>query len=291
MNKAIRILPALASMLLLGAAPGPKLIGEFDLAQMRELVEDMGYIWVSGYVADDASPRAVIEARDGPKLQIALRSTECTKEGGQWYCTAFQITPANPPFVAAGDLAAYARSLNDSQSFTRVHPNSMTFFNQKTIEPVTYVSLGGGVTAANIQAHIRMYTRLAIGAYGLGETPQGGGAIQTASGLAPGLYSYSMRARTLNNSGTFCIDRSKKDDNLGRIIAQQISGSNGCTGSAPNRSSVSLSCHGSIADSTLGVTTGSTSYRFSGDIILETDGLGGRERVFIEGHANRVGGC
>lgn len=292
-DRAIRVLPALASLLLLGAAPGPELIGEFDTAQLRKLVENMGYTWIDSYGSDVISPSAVIEAPGGRRMQLSLRATECTKEGGQWYCTAFVIRPFNPGSVSATDLAAYARSLNESQSFARIDPYSMTFYNQKTVAPVRYVSLGGGVTAANIQAEIRMYSTLADAAYGPAGTVAGSdtGAAQTASGLAPGLYSFSTRAKTYNDSGTFCIDRSKKDDNLGRIIAQQISGTGGCTGSAPNGSSVSLSCHGSIADSTLGITAGSTSYSFSGDIILETDGLGGRGRVFIEGHANRVGSC
>lgn len=292
-NKAIRILPALASVPLLGAAPGPDLIGEFDTAQLRKLVEDMGYVWVGSYRPSSVGPWAVIEAPDGRRLQFRLNSTECTKEDGEWYCTAFLIEPFNPAAVGVADVAAYARSLNESQSFVRVHTNSETFQSQKTIAPVHYVSLGGGVTAANIQAQIRMYARLADAAYGPAGTVAGGGtsAVQTASGLAPGRYSFSTRARDYSDSGTFCIDQSKKDDNLGRIIAQQISGTGGCTGSAPNGSSVNLSCHGSIADSTLGITRASTSYSFSGDVILETDGLGGRGRLFIEGHASRTGDC
>lgn len=293
MNKALRILPALASLLLLGTAPGPELIGEYDSTQLRKLVEDMGYVWVDSRDNSSVSPWAVIEAPDGRHLRFGLNSTECTKEGGEWYCTAFLIEPFNPAAVGVADLAAYARSLNESQSFVRVHTDSVTSNSQKTIAPVHYVSLGGGVTAANIQAQIRMYARLADAAYVPAGTVAGGdtGAVQTASGLTPGRYSFSTRAKTYNDSGTFCIDRSNKDDNLGRIIAQQISGTGGCTGSAPNGSSVNLSCHGSIADSTLGITAGSTSYSFSGDIILETDGLGGRGRLFIEGHAELVGSC
>lgn len=292
--KAAKVAPPAAAP----APPPPAQVDRLDIAEFEVLVKSVG--WRVSYSRIDGSvPFMGIISPLG--MPYHLTGVQCPDDTGR-NCEAVRLRYMNA--IQHGNAAAVAREINKQQSFLRTRFQPDTQGSQPYLFPERTIILKGGVTPVQIAANLNEYDRWIIDllptvGYVLPHSytgPRTAPVVSAApaeaagSGLMPGRY----RTTINNGNGTFsediCMTASDMRESIHKVAADLTNGGSGCSISGSG-SFVAMTCTGRIVEGNISASGMSTSLRWSGNALINTDGMGGRGRIQFQASASRIGDC
>ncbi len=279
------------------ATPLPTNLARYDEAQLRAVLADMG--WKAEFSGNGKAPFLGVWSKLGLPYQIS--GIQCTDAAGQ-NCEAIRLRYRNA--LQHADAAGIARRLNAKQYFLRATFSSAPGGGTPSFEPERVIVLKGGVSPTQIKANLAEFESwivqlipgigLAFPASYSGPRPEPAPApapaAPTGSGLTPGLYSMTMSTGSGSFSQNICLTPSDVRDPILKVAADMTNGGSGCSVSN-GTGSATMQCTGRIVEGNISASGMSTSLRFSGNALIETDSMGGRARIQFQGSASRTGDC
>lgn len=280
------------------APPPPTSVDRFDILQFEALVKSFG--WQKSFSGQDhTEPYMGIVSPLGMPYQ--LTGVQCPDQTGR-NCEAIRVRYMNP--LQHANAASLARGINSRQFFLRVRFQPDTRGGEPYLFPERTIILKGGVTPAQLKANFVEFDRWmieVISSIGMslpssytGPRPQRAAPptppAPSGSGLAPGLYSMTMSTGSGSFNQNICLTPSDVRDPILKVAADMTNGGSGCSVSN-GTGSATMQCTGRIVEGNISASGMSASLRFSGNALIDTDGLGGRARIQFQGSASRTGDC
>ena len=281
------------------APPLPTSVDRLDITQFEAVIKGIGWQKSFGRV-DGAVPYMGIISPLGMPYQLS--GVQCPDETGR-NCEAIRLRYMNA--IQLGSAAAVAREINTKQSFLRTRFQPDTQGGQPYLFPERTIILKGGVTPAQIAANLNEYDRWVIDllptvGYVLPHSytgPRTAPVVRVApaepagSGLMPGRY----RTTITNSVGTFsediCMTASDMRQSIPDIAADLTNGGSGCSTSGGGSGFVTMRGTGRIVEGNIPASGMTTSLRWTGNALIDTDSMGGRDRIQFSGSASRIGDC
>lgn len=277
--------------------PLPTSVDRLDFEQMKVILKSFG--WNAEFTGGGKDPYLGVWSKLG--MPYTITGVQCPDDTGR-NCEAIRLWYRNP--VQHPDAAGISRRINQSQFFLRSRFQPSHDGSPPYLFPERTIILKGGVTPAQIAANLVEFDRWIIDlvpnvGYALpasytgprtAPVAQSASTAPSGSGLVPGRY-----RTTINNSnGTFsediCMTASDMREPIHKIAADLTNGGSGCSISGGD-GSVRMQCTGRIVDGNILASGMSSSLRWSGNALINTDGLGGRDRIQFQGSASRIGDC
>lgn len=280
----------------------PARLVRYDEAQLRAILADMG--WKAETASTGKAPALGVWSKVGLPYQIA--GVQCADAAGQT-CEAIRLRYRNT--LRHADAAGMARRLNAKQYFLRAAYWAAPGGGVPILEPERVIILKGGVSAAQIKANLVEFEDWIVKLVpGIGldlpvtytgprperapaPAPPPPPAAPAGSGLAPGMYSMTMSTESGSLSQNICLTASDVRQSIPKIAADMTNGGYGCSVSGNGFGSAQMQCTGRIVEGNISASGMSTSLRFSGNALVNTDGMGGRARIQFQGSASRTGDC
>lgn len=284
------------------AAPAPSLptsVDRLDIAQFEAIIESFG--WKEDFSRDhpEGSYMGVWSPRGMP---YRLTGVQCPDKTGR-NCEAIRLEYRNP--LQLSSAAAVAREINTKQSFLRTRSQPDTQGGEPYLFPERIIILKGGVTPAQIAANLNEFDRWIIDLVPAVGTalpasytgPRAAPAVRAAaaepagSSLRPGRYSMTMSTGSGSYSEDICLTPSDVRQTIENIAADMTNGGSGCSVTTSSPGAGAMRCTGRIVEGYISASGMTTSLRFSGNALIDTDSMGGRARIQFQGSASRSGDC
>ncbi|WP_088307483.1 DUF3617 family protein [Novosphingobium sp. B 225] len=261
------------------ATPIPTNLARYDEAQLRAVLADMG--WKAEFSGNGKAPYLGVWSKLGLPYQIS--GIQCADAAAQ-NCEAIRLRYRNA--LQHADAAGIARRLNAKQYFLRATFSAAPGGGTASFEPERVIVLKGGVSPAQIKANLAEFESWIV------QLIPGIGLAFPASysGLTPGLYSMTMSTGSGSFSQNICLTPSDVRDPILKVAADMTNGGSGCSVSN-GTGSATMQCTGRIVEGNISASGMSTSLRFSGNALIDTDNMGGRARIQFQGSASRTGDC
>lgn len=278
--------------------PLPASIDRLDPEQMKVILKSFG--WNAEFTGGGKAPYMGVWSKLG--MPYSITGIQCPDDSGR-NCEAMRLFYRNP--IQHPDAAGISRQLNQSQFFLRSRFEASHDGSPPYLYPERTFILKGGVTPAQIAANLNEFDRWIIDlvpAVGIAlpasytgprtaPVARAAPAERAGSGLMPGRY----RTTITNSVGTFsediCMTASDMRQSIPDVAADLTNGGSGCSTSGGGSGFVTMRCTGRIVEGNISASGMSTSLRWTGNALIDTDGMGGRDRIQFSGSASRIGDC
>lgn len=277
--------------------PLPASVDRLDVDQMKLILKSFG--WNAEFTGGGKDPYLGVWSKLG--MPYTITGVQCPDDTGR-NCEAIRLWYRNA--IQHPDAAGISRRINKGQFFLRSRFQPSHDGSPPYLFPERTIILKGGVTPGQIAANLIEFDRWIIDlvpnvGYVLpasytgprtATTAQPASATPSGSGLMPGRY----RTTINNGNGTFsedvCMTASDMRESIHKVAADLTNGGSGCSVSGGG-SSVTMQCTGRIVEGNISASGMSTSLRWSGNALINTDGMGGRDRIQFQASASRIGDC
>ena len=293
--KAAKVVPPVAAP----ARPLPTSVDRFDIAQFEALVKSFGW---QAYIPGNGFAERYMGVTSPLGMPYVLDGVQCS-DATSSSCEAIRVRYMNA--IQLGSAAAVAREINTKQSFLRTRFQPDTQGGQPYLLPERTIILKGGVTPAQIAANLNEYDRWVIDllptvGYVLPHSytgPRTAPVVRVApaepagSGLMPGRYRTTITNSVGTISEDICMTASDLRQSIPDVAADLTNGGSGCSTSGGGSGFVTMRCTGRIVEGNISASGMTTSLRWTGNALIDTDSMGGRDRIQFSGSASRIGDC
>ena len=283
------------------APPAPSLptsVDRFDIGQFEDLMNSFGW---KAYIPGNGLAERYMSVTSPLGMPYVLDGVQCP-DATSSSCEAVRLRYLNP--LQHPSAASIARGINARQFFLRIRFQPDTRGGEPYLFPERTIILKGGVSPGQLKANLVEYDRWMIevisgigmhlpGSYTAPRPERAVAAappVPSGSGLMPGRYEMTMSNGNGSFSQSICLTPSDVRNPILKIAADMTNGGSGCSVSN-GTGSATMQCTGRIVEGNISASGMSTSLRFSGNALIDTDSMGGRARIQFQGSASRSGDC
>ena len=255
----------------------PRLISSFDLPALRDIIEERGWTWLNVYSSE--SPAVTLRRADGRVYRFS--GSMCAPTGKPEDCQAIILEyQTDQP-----NAVSIARGLNRETFFLRASADKR--FSPPTLWLRHTIHVAGGISRENLIANIAAFE------FEVDEVERGLAANRPAplaNGLRAGLYSTSYANPDGQSfTSSYCLDPRDGDEPAGVIAAEMTAEGAACFGSMAGTGAFSFTCTQQLIEGDFFISQSDTSLSWYGSATIDTDGMGGRAIVRLNGSAKWQG--